>query len=68
MPASQSDSVQISLGQQIAEVKRELAIRERVYQKWVSERRLKRHDADFMMAAMRAVLATLEGLRPADAP
>jgi hypothetical protein len=51
------------LDAQIAEVKRELEQRERVYPRLISGGTLTQVRADRQMAAMRAVLATLEGLR-----
>jgi len=55
-----SDFFQPSKVDQIAEVKREIALRERVYPKWVEAGRLKQDKADRQLAIMRAVLATLE--------
>jgi len=52
----------ISLDAQIACVRREIGMRERVYPKWVSAGRMKQDAADRELAAMRAVLATLEML------
>lgn len=53
----------ISLHEQIVCVRREIGMRERVYPKWVSAGRMKQDVADREIAAMRAVLATLETLR-----
>jgi hypothetical protein len=53
----------ISLHEQIVCVRREIGMRERVYPKWVSAGRMKQYVADREIAAMRAVLATLEMLR-----
>jgi len=53
---------EITLGMQIASVKREIQMRERVYPKLVGAGKMKQHTADIEMAAMRAVLATLEKL------
>lgn len=50
------------LSAQIACVKRDLALRERVYPKWVAAGRMKPDAADRELAAMRAVLATLEAV------
>ena len=55
-----SDFFQPSKVDQIAEVKRGIALRERVYPKWVEAGRLKQDKADRQLAIMRAVLATLE--------
>ena len=50
----------ISLHEQIVCVRREIGMRERVYPKWVSAGRMKQDVADREIAAMRAVLLTLE--------
>ncbi|HUC70346.1 MAG TPA: hypothetical protein VMS01_04060 [Stellaceae bacterium] len=44
---------------QIACVKREIALRERVYPKWVAGGRMKQEAADRELTTMRAVLATM---------
>lgn len=46
--------------EQIAEVKRELAMRERVYPKFVASGRMKQPAADRQIEIMRDVLARLE--------
>ena len=51
-----------SLSQQIEEVKRELAMRSRVYPTFVIRGKMRASEADFHMECMRAVLATLEKL------
>lgn len=53
----------ISLNQQIEEVERELAMRARVYPGLVSRSKLSQSIADYHVARMRAVKATLEWLR-----
>lgn len=53
----------ITLDQQIAEVRRELAMREKLYPKWVSEKRLKPEAAERCLNAMKAVLATLNNIK-----
>jgi len=53
---------EITLGMQVACVRREIQMRERVYPKLVGAGKMKQHIADIEMAAMRAVLATLEKL------
>ena len=57
------DDPQITLGDQIACVKREIALRQRVYPKWVRLGKLSAVKADFEMAAMQSVLDTLLGIR-----
>ncbi len=50
----------MTLEQQIACVRRELAMRQRVYPKWVTAGRMTQQQADHEVNAMTAVLATLE--------
>lgn len=50
------------LAAQIAEVRREIAQRERVYPRWVASGQMKQATADRQMAVMRAVLNTLTSL------
>lgn len=52
----------VSLQEQIACVKREIAMRARVYPRWVESGKLKQAAADKEIAHMTAVLRTLEGL------
>jgi hypothetical protein len=52
----------IPLADQIACVRREIGMRERVYPKWVDAGRMKQDAADRELAAMRAVLVTLDAL------
>jgi len=54
----------ITLPQKIQCVERELAMRRRVYPRWVSEGRMPQAKADDEIALMAAVLATLKGLQP----
>ena len=54
-----------SLDDQIQCVQREIAMRERVYPKWVSSGRMTERKADHELQCMRAVLATLIKLRAA---
>lgn len=51
-----------TLAEQIAEVKREIAIRERVYPKWVKDGKMKAHAAERGIALMKAALHTLMAL------
>jgi len=55
---------EITLAEQIAAVRREIAMRERVYPKWVASGRMTQVKAEHEIAAMRAVLDTLLSLRP----
>lgn len=52
----------ISIEQQIACVRREIGYRERVYARRISDGKMTQKLADRELAAMRAVLATLEAL------
>jgi hypothetical protein len=55
-----------TLGDQIAAVKHEIAMRASVYPKWVAARRMTQAKADRELAAMCAVLATLEAIEAGD--
>lgn len=57
------EPAEITLGMQIESVKREIMMRERVYPKLVGGGKMKQRTADIEMAAMRAVLSTLENLK-----
>jgi hypothetical protein len=52
----------ITLAEQIAEAQRELALRERVFPRWVKSGRLSMDEAYHQLAAMRAILRTLQRL------
>jgi hypothetical protein len=56
----------ITLVEQIAEVKREIALRERVYAKQVAAGTLKPEQADRQIGRMKAVLATVERVKRLD--
>lgn len=56
------------MGEQIACVRREIAMRERVYPRWVQDRRMAQATADREIACMRAVLATLEAIEKGETP
>jgi hypothetical protein len=47
------------LAAQIAAVKREIALREKAYPRWVASARMKPEKAAFEIGVMKAVLATL---------
>ena len=53
----------VSLTDQIKDVEREIALREKLYPGWVSQKRLTAERADFQIACMRAVLKTLREVR-----
>ena len=57
------ETAAIPLADQITCVRREIAMRRRVYPRWVALKRMTQEDADAEIARMEAVLATLEGLR-----
>jgi 3-hydroxyacyl-CoA dehydrogenase len=58
--------VVITLVEQIAEVRREIALRERVYAKQVGAGTLKPEQAERQLAKMQAVLATVERVKRLD--
>ena len=62
-PTNTVTAAPVSLEDQIKSVRREIGMRERVYPNWVSQRKMSPTKADDEIAAMRAVLATLESLR-----
>jgi hypothetical protein len=51
------------IAKQIAELKRERKMRERVYPFWITSKKIRQHDADYQMAALDAAIETLEGLK-----
>ena len=53
----------VSVDEQITCVKREIAMRERVYPRWVDGGRMTQKAADTELLLMRAVLLTLEKAR-----
>jgi len=57
-----------SIERQIACVKREIAMRERVYPRWVDSGKLKQSVADDEINVMKAVLATLQAVKEAKEP
>jgi hypothetical protein len=59
-----SDADEYTLEAQMACVKREIALRQRVYPKWVQSGRMKLDMADREIACMTAVLRSLEKLGP----
>lgn len=56
----------ITLDEQIECVRREIGMRHHVYPHWVEFGHITQAHADHQIAAMTAVLATLEALRPAE--
>lgn len=52
-----------TLDQQIAELRRELGFRPRVYGRWVSERKMTQAQCDERIGRMQAAVATLERVR-----
>jgi hypothetical protein len=55
--------IDVSLADQIACVQREIAMRQHVYPRWISAHRITRAKGDAELAAMGAVLATLQALQ-----
>jgi hypothetical protein len=66
LTTEQGSSAMVDLAVQISCVKREIALRERVYPRQVKLGRMAEGKADQELVAMRAVLATLEALKAAD--
>lgn len=54
------ENTKIDLAAQVAAVKREIGFRKRAYPRWVGEGRMTQVKADHEIAAMEAVLATVE--------
>ena len=52
----------ISIGEQIKEVEREIALRVNVYPRWVLQGKMRGADADMHIARMRAALETLRNV------
>lgn len=55
----------VSLDRQIAEVRRELAMRQRLYPNWIARGTLKQRTADEQLHLLTAVLQTLMDLKAA---
>ena len=53
----------ITIDEQIAEVKRELGLRQKLYPRWIEKRTLKQENADRQMALMQSILDTLKQLK-----
>jgi hypothetical protein len=50
----------VSIEEQIASVEREIRMRESAYPRWIEQRRMTAKTAEYEIACMRAVLATLQ--------
>jgi hypothetical protein len=59
---------QITIDEQIAEVKREIAMRNKVYPKWTEAGSLSKAKADFQILVMEAVLISLQEIAKQKAP
>lgn len=59
-------AVEITLGEQVKCLQREVNWRFRMYPKWVIAGRMTQNDADFQIAAMRAALKTLQSFQKPD--
>lgn len=53
----------ITIDHQLAEVRREIGLRKRVYPRWVKDGRMTQVAADEQIAAMEAVRSTLERVK-----
>ena len=54
---------EVSLSDQVACAKRELALRRRVYPQWVGAKRMNQFKAESEILAMQAIVRTLEDLQ-----
>ncbi len=61
-------SQQITIDEQINEVKREIAMRQKLYPKWIEAGSLEKTKADFQILAMAAVLISLQAVAREKAP
>ncbi len=59
---------QITIDEQIAEVKCEIAMRNKVYPKWIESGSLSKQKADFQILAMEAVLISMQSIAKEKAP
>ena len=59
---------QITIDEQIAEVRRELAMRNKVYPKWIEAGSMQKSKADFQLLVMEAVLISLQTIAKEKAP
>jgi len=58
----------ITIDQQIAEVKREIGMRERVYPRFIEQKRITQAQADERITILQSVLETLERIRDEQRP
>lgn len=58
-----SDLLPLTVADQIKCVEREIAMRKRVYPRWVETGKMKLDQSEYQIAAMEAVLATLKGMQ-----
>lgn len=58
----------VPIAAQVESVRREIAMRRRVYPRWVQQERMTQKKADDELAAMEAVLAVRRGMMPCRAP
>ncbi len=59
---------QVTIDEQIAEVKREIAMRNKVYPRWIEAGSMKKSKADFQILVMEAVLISLQTIAKQKAP
>lgn len=52
----------IPIPEQLKEIRREIAVRERVYPRWIAANRITQHEADRKLEILRAVAETLLAL------
>lgn len=58
-----SDLFPITVDDEIQELEREVALRKRVYPRWVADNRLTKGKADRQIAVMQSALERLKGLK-----
>ncbi len=59
---------QVTIDEQINEVKREIAMRNKVYPRWIEAGSMKKSKADFQILVMEAVLISLQEIAKQKAP
>jgi hypothetical protein len=55
--------IPVTLEEQIASIEREIALRERVYPRWIADKKMSAAKAEKEIDAMKAVLETLKGFQ-----
>ena len=58
--------MKVTIERQLQAAERELALRRRVYPRWIEKKKMTQAKADDEIAAMEAITETLRGLMPAE--